>query len=238
MGIKRIIAIASAKGGVGKSTICANLANRFSQEFNVGILDADIYGPNQHIIFKLEDQKPEVKIIGEKKNFLPIISNDIKINGMGFILEPDKAAMWRGPMLSSAIKQLVDLTEWGDLDYLFIDMPPGTGDAYLTVAKDIKPDSVILVTSSSPLSIQDTIKSKILFTHLKIPILGYINNMSYSLCPKCGEKIADYDELNISEKLNLIELGLLPRCNELANNDFIGSSIYFDPIYNELLKLV
>ena len=121
MGIKQIIAVASAKGGVGKSTICANLASYFSKDFKVGILDADIYGPNQHILFDVLDSKPEVKTIDGQKSFMPIKVNNIFLNSMGFILDKDKAAMWRGPMLSGAIKQLKDLTQWGDLDYLFID---------------------------------------------------------------------------------------------------------------------
>jgi Mrp family chromosome partitioning ATPase len=125
MGIKKIIAVASAKGGVGKSTICANLAYRFSIESNVGILDADISGPNQHIIFDIQNEKPEVIDKDGKKKFIPIKSNNIAINSMGFILDKDKAAMWRGPMLSGAIKQLKESTDWGDLDYLFIDMPLG-----------------------------------------------------------------------------------------------------------------
>jgi len=120
MGIKQIIAVASAKGGVGKSTICANLASHFAEDFKVGILDADIYGPNQHILFNVSDTKPEVKTIDNKKSFIPIQINKIFLNSMGFILDNDKAAMWRGPMLSGAIKQLKDLTQWGDLDYLFI----------------------------------------------------------------------------------------------------------------------
>ena len=123
MGIKQIIAIASAKGGVGKSTICTNLAFQFSKDFNVGILDADIYGPNQHILLDVLESKPEVKIIDGKKSFIPIKVNNILLNSMGFVLDDDKAAMWRGPMLSGAIKQLKELTQWGDLDYLFIDMP-------------------------------------------------------------------------------------------------------------------
>ena len=127
MGIKQIIAIASAKGGVGKSTICANLALQFSTHHKVGILDADIYGPNQHIIFNVANQKPKVKTIDGKKIFVPIEVDNILLNSMGFVIDADKAAMWRGPMLSGAIKQLKNLTQWGYLDYLFVDMPPGTG---------------------------------------------------------------------------------------------------------------
>ena len=119
MGIKQIIAIASAKGGVGKSTICAIIASQFSNDYKVGILDADIYGPNQHLLFNLYNEKPKVEIVNGKKSFIPIKVNNITLNSMGFILDSDKAAMWRGPMLSGAIKQLKDLTQWGDLDYLF-----------------------------------------------------------------------------------------------------------------------
>ena len=118
MGIKKIIAVASAKGGVGKSSICANLAYIFSKNFTVGILDADIYGPNQHIIFDVPLLKPELIEVEGKKKFLPVQVDNISINSMGFILDSSKAAMWRGPMLSGAIKQLMDSTEWGDLDYL------------------------------------------------------------------------------------------------------------------------
>ena len=111
MGIKQIIAVASAKGGVGKSTICANLALQFSTHHKVGILDADIYGPNQHIIFKVSNQKPKVKTIDGKKIFVPIEVDNILLNSMGFVIDADKAAMWRGPMLSGAIKQLKNLTQ-------------------------------------------------------------------------------------------------------------------------------
>jgi ATP-binding protein involved in chromosome partitioning len=237
MGIKQIIAVASAKGGVGKSTICANLASHFAKDFKVGILDADIYGPNQHILFKVSDSKPEVKTIDNKKSFIPVEINKIFLNSMGFILDNDKAAMWRGPMLSGAIKQLKDLTQWGDLDYLFIDMPPGTGDAYLTVAAEIKPNYVVLVTSQSRLAVQDTIKSKVMFDKLKIPILGVIDNMSYSIYPHSDEQISDYPPLNLESELGLNVLGSIPRSKELADFNPNQLSHLFKPIYNELLKI-
>ena len=238
MGINKIIAIASAKGGVGKSTVCANLAYLFSKNSKVGILDADIYGPNQHIIFQLEGQKPELLEQDGKKFFKPIQSEGININSMGFILDPDKAAMWRGPMLSGAIKQLKDSTQWGDLDYLFIDMPPGTGDAYLTIASDIKPDAVILVTTQSPLAIHDTLKSKAVFDRLNIPILGYVDNMSFSICEDCGKTINDFDAHSVSNSLNIKELGVVPRRKDCAVFDLKSSSKYFKSIYNELLKII
>ena len=237
MGIKQIIAVASAKGGVGKSTICANLASYFAKDFKVGILDADIYGPNQHILFDVLDSKPEVQTIDGQKSFIPIKVNNIFLNSMGFILDKDKAAMWRGPMLSGAIKQLKDLTQWGDLDYLFIDMPPGTGDAYLTVASEIKPNQVLLVTSQSKLAVQDTLKSKAMFEKLKIPMLGLIDNMSYSIYPNSDEQILEFPPINLEDAIGLKVLGSIPRTKDLANFNPNKFSTYFEPLYNELIKV-
>jgi len=238
MGIKKIIAVASAKGGVGKSTICANLAYRFSLKFSVGILDADIYGPNQHIIFDIQNEKPEVIDKDGKKKFIPIKSNNISINSMGFILDKDKAAMWRGPMLSGAIKQLKDSTDWGDLDYLFIDMPPGTGDAYLTVAKDLKPDFAILVTTESPLAIQDTLKSKTLFSTLGIPIAGFIKNMTSPSCKNCGELKNNSSVINIENLLELKQLGSIPSDSKVAEFAFSDTVKLFESTYNELKIII
>ena len=237
MGIKQIIAVASAKGGVGKSTICANLATYFAKDFKVGILDADIYGPNQHILFDVFKSKPEVKTIDGKKSFIPIEVNNIVLNSMGFILDEDKAAMWRGPMLSGAIKQLKELTQWGNLDYLFIDMPPGTGDAYLTVASEIRPNHVILVTSQSKLAVQDTIKSKAMFEKLKIPMIGVIDNMSHSIYSNSDEQIYEFPLINLENEIGLKVLGSIPRTKDLANFNPNRLSTFFEPLYNELLKV-
>ena len=143
MTIKKIFAIASAKGGVGKSSVTAVLATEAAKKFKVGLLDADIYGPNQHLQFGIEKEKPQIIKKNEKKLFQPIEAHGLLINSMGLILDSEKAALWRGPMLSGAIKQLIHSTDWGDLDILFIDMPPGTGDAYLTVTSEIKPVSLL-----------------------------------------------------------------------------------------------
>ena len=237
MGIKQIIAVASAKGGVGKSTSCANLASYFAKDFKVGILDADIYGPNQHILFDVFKSKPEVKTIDGKKSFIPIEVNNIFLNSMGFILDEDKAAMWRGPMLSGAIKQLKELTQWGNLDYLFIDMPPGTGDAYLTVASEIKPNHVILVTSQSKLAVQDTIKSKTMFEKLKIPMIGVVDNMSYSVYPDSDEQFFEFPSINLENEIGLKVLGSIPRTKDLANFNPNNLSTFFEPLYNELIKI-
>ncbi|MDA9570797.1 Mrp/NBP35 family ATP-binding protein, partial [Gammaproteobacteria bacterium] len=174
MAIKKIIAVASAKGGVGKSSLTAAIAIEKAKGFKVGVLDADIYGPNQHLLFGIENIKPEIIQIDGKKYFKPIISHNVKLNSMGFILDSDKAALWRGPMLSGAIKQLIHSTDWGDLDYLFIDMPPGTGDAYLTISSEIKPDNSLLITTPNKLAVYDLIKSVEVFNKLDINILGYV----------------------------------------------------------------
>ena len=217
MAIKKIIAIASAKGGVGKSSLTAAIASSMSKKLKVGILDADIYGPNQHLLFNLNTTKPKLITKDGKKFFEPVKANLLSLNSMGFILDGDKAAIWRGPMLSGAIKQLKDLTQWGDLDYLFIDMPPGTGDAYLTIAKDIKPNFAILVTSMSILAVNDTIKSKVMFDRLKIPLLGLIDNMSYSICPHTDERINEFDLINLQQEIGLDVLGSIPRDKDLTN---------------------
>ena len=215
MSIKKTIAIASAKGGVGKSSITSLLAKKLSRDFLIGILDADIYGPNQHIIFDVASAKPEIIEEDHKKRFIPFNIEGIRLNSMGFILDNEKAAIWRGPMLSGAIKQLSELTKWGDLDYLFIDMPPGTGDAYLTVASEIKPDGVILVTSNSKLAASDTLKSVQVFKKLNLPILGFILNMADD---SLGKFILSADE--VENMLGTKFLGSIPLNDEIKNFNF------------------
>ena len=197
MAIKKIIAIASAKGGVGKSSLTAALSIEKAKNTKVGVLDADIYGPNQHLLFDIEHKKPEIITIGDKKYFKPIISHNVKLNSMGLILDSDKAALWRGPMLSGAIKQLIHSTEWGDLDYLFIDMPPGTGDPYLTINSEIKPDHSILITTPNKLAEHDLVKSIEVFKKLDINILGYVENNISSI--KMSYKFNLLSDLNIKK---------------------------------------
>ena len=175
MSIKKIIAIGSAKGGVGKSTITAALASSLSKDYKVGVLDADIYGPNQHILFDISS-KPEFITKDNKKLIKPFVKKNIEMISMGLILESNKAAAWRGPMLSGAVKQLSASTNWSDLDYLLIDMPPGTGDAYLTIFKDMKIDNFLIITTPSNLALADVKKTINLIEKFNIPILGYIEN--------------------------------------------------------------
>ena len=175
MTIKKTIAIASAKGGVGKSTICSLIASALSNDSKVGILDADIYGPNQDILFNVNSKNIEIDKKNTNKPYTPKKIDNISINSIGFLLDKN-AAIWRGPMLSSAIKQIYEKTNWGELDFLLIDMPPGTGDAYLTVCQKIVPDFVILVSTTSKLSIADLRKSEHVFASLNTKVLGIILN--------------------------------------------------------------
>ena len=172
MGIKKIIAFGSAKGGVGKSSITASIAIGLSKKYKVGILDADIYGPNQDILFQI-NEKPD---LDNTKSIIPIKRKDIEIVSMGFILDSDTSATWRGPMLSGAIKQIINSSKWGNLDFLLIDMPPGTGDSYLTIFDELSVDHFILITSSNKLSISDSRRTISMLNKLEINILGYIEN--------------------------------------------------------------
>ncbi len=197
MSIKKIIAIGSAKGGVGKSTITAALASSLSKKYKVGVLDADIYGPNQHILFNIKS-KPEFITLNNKKLIKPFIKQNIEMISMGLILDSNKAAAWRGPMLSGAVKQLSNSTQWSNLDYLLIDMPPGTGDAYLTIFNDMNIDNFIIITTLNNLAFADVKKTINLVEKFDIPILGYIENNILG---------SDIIEDNIFQKKKIEKLG-------------------------------
>ena len=230
MTIKKIFAIASAKGGVGKSSITAGIAIEAAKNLKVGILDADIYGPNQHLLFNVDKTKPEIIIKDEKKLFKPINSNGVLLNSMGFILDDDKAALWRGPMLSGAIKQLIHSTDWGDLDILFIDMPPGTGDAYLTISKELKLDYSILISTPNILSIHDTTKTIMMFKKLNINILGYIeNNISNNINDK---------NLSAFSNNNIDKLDSIPYSSDIYNFNPKKTHIFFRGISSKIESLV
>ena len=192
MSIKKIIAFGSAKGGVGKSSITASIGISLSKNNKVGILDADIYGPNQDILFDIQE-KPKF----ENKSIKPIKKNNIDIVSMGSILDDDKAATWRGPMLSSALRQLINSTAWEDLDYLLIDMPPGTGDAYLTLFKELNVDYFILIAINNILSSSDSLRTISMLNKLNVNILGYIENNIFN----ADKKTIKFFETNGINKL-------------------------------------
>lgn len=185
--VKQIIAVASGKGGVGKSTVAANLALAFAQTgLSVGLLDADVYGPSVPMLFGVRDKKP-----AQENDFLiPVEAHGIKIMSMGFMVDEAAPMVWRGPMVQSALLQMLRDVRWGTaenpLDILVIDMPPGTGDTQLTIAQRVKLDGAVIVSTPQDIALLDTVKGITMFQKVSVPVLGVVENMSYFCCPHCG----------------------------------------------------
>lgn len=180
--VKNIIAVVSGKGGVGKSTVAANLALAIAQSgAKVGLLDADIYGPSVPIMFGVRGQRPMMMNAGEKGMIVPLEKFGIKLMSIGLLVDEKNAVVWRGPMASSAIKQFVTEVHWGELDYLVIDMPPGTGDIHLTLVQTVPVTGVIVVTTPQDVALADAKKAIAMFgqTQINVPIIGLVENMSY-----------------------------------------------------------
>lgn len=182
-GVKNIIAVVSGKGGVGKSTVAANLAIALGKGgAKVGLMDADIYGPSQHIMFGIRGQRPLMRNSGAGKGLIvPIEKYGIKVMSIGLLIDEKQAVIWRGPMVSSAVKQFVSDVDWGELDYLVIDMPPGTGDIHLTMIQTVPVTGVIVVTTPQLVALADAKKGIAMFgqAQLKVPVIGLVENMSY-----------------------------------------------------------
>lgn len=185
-GIRNIVAVGSAKGGVGKSTVAVNLALAWaSMGARVGLLDADIYGPSQPTMLGLGGQRP-TSIDG--KRIRPLEAHGVKAMSIGLLIDPDQPAVWRGPMVTQALTQLLGETEWGDLDYLVIDMPPGTGDLQLTLAQRVPVAGAIIVTTPQEIAVADARKGLRMFEKVSVPVLGIVENMSMHHCTQCGHE--------------------------------------------------
>jgi len=184
--VKHIIAVASGKGGVGKSTTAVNLALALAREgAKVGLLDADIYGPSQGMMLGVpEGRRPEVR---EEKFFEPIKAHGIQAMSMSFLVDENTPMVWRGPMVSGALQQLLNQSLWDDLDYLMVDMPPGTGDIQLTLSQRVPVSGAVIVTTPQDIALLDARKGIEMFRKVDIPVLGVVENMSAFRCPKCGE---------------------------------------------------
>ncbi|HVN63666.1 MAG TPA: Mrp/NBP35 family ATP-binding protein [Candidatus Binataceae bacterium] len=185
-GVKHIIAVGSGKGGVGKSTVAANLALALSQlGVSVGLLDADIYGPSIPMMFGTGDARP---VAVDKQHFRPVEKYGVKLISIGFFLGEKAPVIWRGPMVMGAVRQFLKDTVWGALDFLIVDLPPGTGDAQLTLAQQVALDGAVVVTTPQDVALLDARRAVKMFRQVHCPILGVVENMSYFVCPDCGER--------------------------------------------------
>ncbi|MEB3219391.1 MAG: Mrp/NBP35 family ATP-binding protein [Nostocales cyanobacterium 94392] len=191
-GIKNIIAVSSGKGGVGKSTVAVNIAVALAQTgAKVGLLDADIYGPNDPTMLGLESAKINVRQ-GKKGEILePAFNHGVKLVSMGFLIDRDQPVIWRGPMLNGVIRQFLYQVEWGELDYLIVDMPPGTGDAQLTLTQAVPIAGAVIVTTPQNVALLDSRKGLRMFQQMNVPVLGIIENMSYFIPPDMPDKQYD-----------------------------------------------
>ena len=227
--IKNIIAVASGKGGVGKSTISSNLATSLSiLGKKVGLIDADIYGPSIPIMFDVEKEKPIVSNIDGESLIKPIVSYGVKLLSIGFFSQPSDAIVWRGPMASKALNQMIHQANWGELDYLIIDLPPGTGDIHLTLVQSIPLTGAIIVTTPQPISLIDARKAAAMFKmkNINVPIIGMVENMSW-FTPKDNPKKKYYifgkgGGENLSKDLGVALLSSFPLLETVRESSDVG----------------
>ena len=210
-GVRNIVVVSSAKGGVGKSTVAVNLALALACEgARVGILDADIYGPSQPLMLGVADQQPVSK---DGKTFEPIEAHGLQMISIGSLIDTDQPMVWRGPMVTQALNQLLFQTNWRDLDYLVVDMPPGTGDIQLTLSQKVPVSGAIIVTTPQDIALADALRGLRMFEKVSIPVLGLVENMSSYVCPSCGESTALFGEgggVEVARQNDLPLLAKLP----------------------------
>ncbi len=229
-GVRNIIAVVSGKGGVGKSTVAANLALALADGgAKVGLMDADIYGPSQHIMFGIRGERPMMKDNGDGKGLIvPIEKFGIKVMSIGLLIDEKQAVVWRGPMVSSAIRQFVSDVDWGELDYLIIDMPPGTGDIHLTIVQTVPVTGVIVVTTPQLVALADAKKGVAMFgqAQLKVPIIGLVENMSYFTPEELPDNkyyiFGKDGGKNLAEEFDIPFLGQIPLVQSIREGGDIG----------------
>ena len=235
-GIKNIIAVASGKGGVGKSTVAANLAVAFVLKgAKTGLIDADIFGPSIPKMLNAEGRRPDVVFQNNKEVMLPVESYGVKMLSIGFFVNPDDAVIWRGPMASNALRQFIGQTDWGELDWLFIDLPPGTSDIHLTMVQEVPVTGAVIVSTPQKVALADAIKGVNMFRSDKInvPVLGLIENMSWFTpdeLPQNRYYIFGRDGcLKLAKELNIPLLGQIPIVQSICEDSDSGNP----PVLNQ-----
>jgi ATP-binding protein involved in chromosome partitioning len=246
-GVKNIIAVASGKGGVGKSTVAANLAVALSKlGASVGLIDADIYGPSVPIMFDVINEKPEAFEQNGRTMIRPLEKYGVKILSIGFFVDPSKALVWRGPMASNALLQLFTDSDWGELDYVVIDMPPGTGDIHLTISQSVPVTGVAIVTTPQEVALADARKAISMFNtdKIKLPILGLIENMSYFTPEELPDNkyyiFGKEGGKRLAEQNDIPFLGQIPIVQGICESGDTGSPIALDdasPVAKAFLEL-
>jgi ATP-binding protein involved in chromosome partitioning len=224
-GVRHIIAVASGKGGVGKSTVCVNLALALQRRgARVGLLDADVYGPSLQVLLGVTDRPTA----GKKKEASPVDRKGMKLMSLGFLSDRDTPLIWRGPIVMGVVKKFLTDVEWGELDYLMVDLPPGTGDAQLTLAQTVPLTAAIIVTTPSEIALVDAQKGLRMFEQVKVPVMGIVENMSTFVCPHCGEKTDIFDAggaERIGQQTGARVLGSIPLDPKVRADGDAGSPI-------------
>ncbi|MFN0159484.1 MAG: iron-sulfur cluster carrier protein ApbC [Bacteroidota bacterium] len=226
-GVKNTIAVASGKGGVGKSTVAVNLACALAKDgARVGLVDADIYGPSIPLMMGI-NARPAMK----NQKLQPLESWGVKVMSIGFLIDPMQAVIWRGPMASGAVKQFMSDVDWGELDYLVFDLPPGTGDIQLTLVQTIPLTGAVIVTTPQDISLADARKGFVMFEKVNVPILGIVENMSYYVCTHCGQREEIFDNgggRKAAEELGVPFLGEIPIYTNIRRSGDTGRPIVVD----------
>jgi ATP-binding protein involved in chromosome partitioning len=230
-GVKNTIAVSSAKGGVGKSTIAVNLAVALGRDgASVGLVDTDVYGPSIPLMMGIKG-RPAIR----NNRIQPIESWGVKVMSIGFLIDPNQAVIWRGPMASGAVRQFMSDVDWGELDYLLFDLPPGTGDVQLTIAQSIPLTGAVIVTTPQDVSLSDVRKGIMMFEKVKVPLLGLVENMSYYVCSHCGNRdeiFAHGGGRRAAEELGIPFLGDIPIFTSIRISGDTGRPIVADEAAN------
>lgn len=238
--VKNVVLVAAGKGGVGKSTVAANLAVALKMHgAATGLLDADIYGPSIPIIMGVKEEPKKIAVNGGFK-LEPPIAHNLPVMSIGFFLQPDQAVIWRGPMLGKALHQLMADVHWGNLDYLVVDMPPGTGDVQITFSQQLKVSGALLVATPQDVALADVIRAKSMFDKVMIPILGIIENMSYFMCDGCGKRHEIFSRggaERAAERFKIPFLGEIPIISSIREGGDLGIPILVAEPNSEISKV-